>query len=124
MSVPDECYGAGGRLGGMLNWSQAPGGQGQGHYRWMDRAALTNTRDRDGGGHGRRFEVLLPLTWCFGDSPSLCDEMGKERGGGGEGVGGRRVGRSSYRDSWLWGFRRYDKFGALASTAVRNASWE
>ena len=26
--------------------------------------------------------------------------------------------RSSYRGSWLWGFRRYDKFSALASQTV------
>ena len=26
--------------------------------------------------------------------------------------------RSSYRGSWLWGFRRYDKFSALASRSV------
>jgi hypothetical protein len=69
-------------------------------------------RERDEAKQG--FQVLLPLTWCFGDSTHIC--AGNEAGNAGLSRGG--VARVSYRGSWLHRFRRHDKFAHLDVTSV------
>ena len=70
---------------------------------------------RQGGFGG--FEVLLPLTWCFGDSANLCDDGAAQATPGGR-VAPERAKRVSYRGSWLHGFRRHDKFAHLDVRSV------